>query len=324
MPEHKQIERVIKILQRLALNREVTVRKLYEFFERQVPKRTLQRDLSDLSDAGIPLQTRPGRGRELVWYLEDCHLKFIPTTIESQELVASYFIERLASVCHGTSLEGDIKSLLEKARQLVSPEIFRSDDGFDPGRGLFGATFMGYIDYAPHSKTIETLVHAARECRRCRFVYKSTLKSDRSEFDADPYMILYHKGALYCIVYVPHHKNFIFLPIQRICSVEALQETFHRKKDFSLEKLRAGRFGIFGCEGLQPQKVVLRFQPTIADVVAERVWHPSQQLTHNDDGSLTMTLNTIVSDELRSWIASWRKSVEIIKPAGLLESTDKH
>ncbi len=324
MPEYKQVERIIRILQRLALDKEVTVGKLYDLFDRRVPKRTLQRDLIELSAADIPLLNRPGRGRELVWYLGGHHLRFIPTTIRSQELVASYFIERLVTVCRGTSLETDIKSLLKKARQFVSPEIFQSSDGFDPGRGLFGATFMGYIDYAPHSAIIESVVKAATEHYRCRFIYKPTWKNKASTFEADPYMILYHKGALYCVAYVPRHKNYIFLPVQRIRELEILEARFVRKTDFSLERLREGRFGIFGYEGLRPQKVVLKFDEAIAGIVEERIWHPTQVLTKNEDGSLTMALRTVVSDELRSWVAGWRMYVEVVKPTDLLEATDIH
>jgi predicted DNA-binding transcriptional regulator YafY len=322
MPEYKQVERIIKILQRLALNREVTVNKLYDYFDRRVPKRTLQRDLVEISAAGIPLMTRPGNGRELIWYLEESYLRFIPATIGTQELVASYFLERLATVCRGTSLETDIQSLFSKAKQLVSPEVFRSDEGFDPGRGLFGATFMGYIDYASHSATIETLVKAATERQRCRFQYRSTWRSQISEFVAEPYLILYHKGALYGVVYVPHHENYIFLPVQRIREVEPLDEKFERDEDFSLESLREGRFGIFGYEGLKPEKVVLKFDAGIAEVVAERIWHPSQKLTHNDDGSLAMELRTVISDELRSWVAGWMDYVEVVRPKTLMSEHD--
>jgi len=135
-------------------------------------KTTLQRDLQELSCANIPLYTKPGRGRELVWCLDEEFVKFIPMTLSSRELMVSYFLERLAAVTRGTRLESDIQSLLAKAKQLVSPDVFRTSDQLENAQAMFGATFVGHIDYGPHSETIDTLVQAISQCRRCRFIYK--------------------------------------------------------------------------------------------------------------------------------------------------------
>lgn len=90
-----------------------------------------------------------------------------------------------------------------------------------------------------------------------------------------------------------------------------------RKADFALDKLREDRFGIFGHESLKPQKVVLRFNPDIPDTVAERIWHPSQKLKHHRDGSLTLEMKVVISDELRSWVAGWMDYVEVKRPTHL-------
>ncbi len=313
MPEFKQVERVIHILQRLAINGETTTTELYEYFDHKVTLRTLQRDLTEISAAGIPIVDEKGLGNQRVWRLINRYLKFIPETIGSQELLASFFLQRLSIVARGTSIEKDIKSLLSKARQLIGPDVFRSTEGFELSHDMFGATFMGYVDYSAHSDKIDRLVKAATECRRCRFAYKRASAEEVSEFEADPYLLLYHKGALYAVVYVEAHDNYIFLPVQRIRSIEETAARFKRRKDFSLDRLREGRFGIFGGPDLKPERVVLRFDRDIAEVVAERVWHPSQKLTRHDDGSLTLEMETVVSDELRAWIGSWLGHVEVVE-----------
>jgi len=323
MPEVKQVERVIRILQRLALTQQTTVNELFEYFDRGVPKRTLQRDLVELSCADIPLKTRSGHGKELIWHLDSAFLKFVPEMIGSNELLASYFLERLAAITKGTKLERDIQSLFKKTKQLVSPDVFRLLEGDDSPKSLFGATFTGYIDYSPFSDTIDLLVSATSSHKTCRFTYQATWKDKESEFEADPYLLLYHKGAIYAIVYVAHHQNYIFLPIQRIRKVVPTDQGFKRNKDFSLESLRKNRFGIFGHEGLRPHKVVLRFKKTIANIVAERIWHPTQKIIRHRNGTLTLEMRTIVSDELRSWVGSWLEYVTVIQPKDLLSTRDR-
>lgn len=322
MPEFKQSERLIQILQRLVLDREVTVRKLYNYFGGQVEIRTIQRDLKALSGAGIPLVDEDGNGREKIWKLDSNALKFIPQTLNNRELLASYFLERLSEVARGTKLEKDVKSLLRKAKQGVKTEVFRALDDLNPRNQLFGSRFTGYIDYTPHSASIDTFIEAAKERTTCRFIYKAHWKGEESDFEADPYMLVYHKGALYGIVYVPSHDNYIFLAVQRIRRIGPLEQTFKRRRDFNLEKICDGRFGIYGHEGLKPQKVVLKFSETVAETIAERIWHPSQKITRHRDGTLTLELQTIVSDELRSWVAGWLQYVEVIRPEDLMESDE--
>lgn len=312
MPEVNQIERAVRILRQLSLRGETTVSALYAFFDGQVPKRTLQRDLIALSAANIPLSTREGRGKELVWVIDRSLLKFIPETIGSQELLASYFLERLAVVTKGTQLEKSIQSLLKKTRQLVSPDVFASFDGGAFSGGLFGATYTGYIDYSPHSETIEAVLNAAISRKRCEFNYRRHGNPELSVFEADPYMILLHKGGLYVVAKVVTHQSFILLAVQRIRGVKASDKRFVRDRGFSLESLRKHRFGIFGHPDLKPQKVVLKFSPDIAETIEERVWHPTQKLTRHKDGSVTLTMNVPITDELLGWIASWRGYVALL------------
>jgi len=187
---------------------------------------------------------------------------------------------------------------------------------------LFDATCAGYVDYGPHSITIDNILSAASGRSRCHIMYKSHWKDHESEFDVDPYLILHHKGALYAVVFVPAHDNHLFLPIQRIRQVEITNRKFTRSRSFSVEDLCKGRFGIFGHDGLEPTQIVLRFRADIAGVVSERIWHQSQKLTPNDDGSLTMELETVISDEVRAWVGSWLDRVTVVSPVDLLQTTD--
>jgi predicted DNA-binding transcriptional regulator YafY len=67
----------------------------------------------------------------------------------------------------------------------------------------------------------------------------------------------------------------------------------------------------------KPQKVRLRFSPDVATILEEVVWHPSQVVERQPDGSVIMTLNVINTVELRSWILGWAEKVEVLKPREL-------
>ena len=132
-------------------------------------------------------------------------------------------------------------------------------------------------------------------------------------------MIVFHKGALYVVAKVLPHDSFILMAVQRITKVRPTETRFVRDRSFNLEAFKKHRFGIFGHPTLKPQKVVLRFTPDIADLIAERIWHPTQKVKRNQDGSLTLTMEVVISEELMGWIASWRGYVKVVGPAKLAE-----
>jgi predicted DNA-binding transcriptional regulator YafY len=60
--------------------------------------------------------------------------------------------------------------------------------------------------------------------------------------------------------------------------------------------------------------VVLRFVPSVADRVAETIWHPSQAIERQGDGSLLWRATVAGTIEVRLWILSWGDEVEVLEP----------
>ena len=63
--------------------------------------------------------------------------------------------------------------------------------------------------------------------------------------------------------------------------------------------------------------IVLRFAPSVATRVNETVWHPTQTVTIEPDGSLTWRATVAGTIEIRLWILSWGDDVEVLEPSGL-------
>jgi len=67
------------------------------------------------------------------------------------------------------------------------------------------------------------------------------------------------------------------------------------------------------------ETIELRFIPEIARIMEETVWHPSQVLELQSDGSIIMTLKVTNTVELYSWVLSWGEKVEVLEPEELRE-----
>ena len=48
-----------------------------------------------------------------------------------------------------------------------------------------------------------------------------------------------------------------------------------------------------------------QYEPTLADYIREKRWHPSQQLIELEDGSVELRLKLSSLVEIQRWILSW-------------------
>jgi len=61
----------------------------------------------------------------------------------------------------------------------------------------------------------------------------------------------------------------------------------------------------------------LKFVPSAAKYIREKIWHESQHLQVNPDQSVTMTLSLRSLIEVRRWVLSWGSECEVLAPAAL-------
>ena len=93
-----------------------------------------------------------------------------------------------------------------------------------------------------------------------------------------------------------------------------LDESFHRPNDFSLDDYLQTAFRVMRGE---PQTVKVWFAPGAANVVRERIWHPTQEIRKGVDGSLTITMDVPINYEVISWILGFGSAAEVLQPISL-------
>jgi predicted DNA-binding transcriptional regulator YafY len=93
-----------------------------------------------------------------------------------------------------------------------------------------------------------------------------------------------------------------------------LDRNFERQEDFSLSRYASQSFGVFHEE---VQDVVLNFSPSAADDAANWVFHPSQTLEHQNDGSLIVRFRVGGLLELCWHLFTWGSAVRVLAPTAL-------
>ena len=105
--------------------------------------------------------------------------------------------------------------------------------------------------------------------------------------------------------------------MDRIQNLESTDETFVMPEDFSIDDFMKSSFGVF--QG-QPVKVRVRFAPDIADYIREKIWHETQQIEVQDDGSIIFEAEVAGIDEIKFWILKWGAKARVLEPEALRDA----
>tara|TARA_R100000655_G_scaffold74852_2_gene113767 strand:- start:1121 stop:1822 length:702 start_codon:yes stop_codon:yes gene_type:complete len=106
--------------------------------------------------------------------------------------------------------------------------------------------------------------------------------------------------------------------VEEIYSAEVLDESFEIDPGFSLRTHAERGFGSYESEA-EHGEVVWRFSPDAADHAKRFVFHPTQTVEEEKDGSLLLKFRASGHIEMCWHLYTWGKSVEVLQPAALRE-----
>jgi len=172
----------------------------------------------------------------------------------------------------------------------------------------------GDKDYSVHQATIKTIVEAILRRRRCQISYRSPAAPAPKSFEYDPYRLLSVSDGLYCLGRTSTHTEITMLAVERLISIRVTGATFRVAPTFEPERYEQEAFGVIWDE---PIDVAVRFRQDQAPYVAERIWHPSQSVEPQPDGSLILRFRAGGRFEIVRWILGWGDAAEVLAPSEL-------
>ena len=108
-------------------------------------------------------------------------------------------------------------------------------------------------------------------------------------------------------------KNFILGDIK---SAEHLNIRFAKPADFSITEYARRSFGLFHSEH-GPYDIEWRVVPAVAEAAKRYLFHPTQQITENADGSLTIKFKADGLHEMAMYLFQWGGKIIPVAPAEL-------
>jgi proteasome accessory factor B len=162
----------------------------------------------------------------------------------------------------------------------------------------------------------QQLVDARATRHVVRIEYDSLTEWDRIRTNLRPYHLLFCRHSWYVIGRSSMHSAVRTFNLSRISSLEVLPKRFSVPRDFSIERHLRNAWALIPGDG-PDQRVVVRFKPLVARNVGEVIWHQTQELEFQEDGSLIFRARVSGIQEIAWWILGYGDQAEVLKPTEL-------
>jgi len=274
--------------------------------------RTVYRDLEALQVAGFPIYTDRVEGKSL-WSVLDTVKHQIPIPFSLPELMALYFSRDMLKVFKDTVFYDSLESLFKKIKATLPPE---SIGYLDHVQQTLHVGMKPYKEYGRFKEIINRVNEAALKQKTVEIVYYTMSRKKESKRKVDPYKIWFLNGTFYLIGHCHVRGEVRIFALDRIKMLHQTKEIFEVPEDFSLEEFVGPSFGVFQGE---PIHIKVWFSPDVAGYIKEKIWHESQEIHPQDDGSIIFEAEVAGTEDIRFWIMTWGSRAEVLEPASLRE-----
>jgi predicted DNA-binding transcriptional regulator YafY len=247
--------------------------------ELEVEPRTIYRDLEALQLGGFPLYSEKD-GKNSYWRMVDGFKSNLPLPFTMTELMSLHMSRDILRVFDGTVFQESIESLFDKVKTSLPAETIRYLErisqrvtvGFSPAK-----------DHQAVREIICQVSEATGKRKRVEISYKAASTGKETTRKIDPYQVWAMNGGFYLIGLCHLRDSVRTFALDRIKEITTLSETFYIPKDFSLEDYLQTAFRVMTGD---PETVRIWFRSSAAQVVRERIWHPSQEIRETGDGAM--------------------------------------
>ncbi len=280
-----------------------------------VSRRLAREDLEALEKHGVPLHPS-GLNRERRWEIASSWRHHGAPVNLRDRLALLVGCELVDSFMRHTDVAD---ALHELDRRIAALDSSAEVEGADLRR-RFLFVHEPRKDYGAHRETVEALLNAILRCHPLTLQYSSAAGERREYRRIEPLSLIVYKRGLYLAF--ERRADFRMLAVERIHAVETHSDqgfSYPRPSEYDPSRRLAGRYGLFlDPDSPGPQRVTLRFHPTVRTFVEGREWDPGQRIDPRPDGGCDLVFEA-AGTELASLALSFGDKVELIEPTWLRE-----
>ncbi|GFO55819.1 transcriptional regulator [Geomonas sp. Red276] len=306
--KYSQAARLHDVIRLIEARHGISAAELAE--ETGVNRRTIQRDLIAIEEAGYPIVSDWQDGVKFYRFLTGFK-NVPPISFSLQELMTLSLLRSQLDLLSGTPFMEDMQSIFGKVNSVLPPRLAAHMERIAQ---VAHPLLQGKRDYSKSSDQLKLIRHALLYQQSVTLTYRSPGRDEPASYHVDPYTLLFQKGGIYLHGFARERQALRTFALERIVSVAAGTERFDIPEGFhpthALEEA-------FGLVAEPPMEVAIRFSAGIAHAIADRTWHASQRIERGEDGSLVLRFRAGGKMEILAWLLSYGPHAELLAPAEL-------
>ncbi len=175
------------------------------------------------------------------------------------------------------------------------------------------------VEEAPSGKLHLTTIMEAMEENLClKIEHKKYIAENAEVYTIHPYAVKEYARRWYVIGYCIERQGLRVYGIDRIVSIQVLDEYFEMPKDFDVDTLFATSYGIYLGEG-KAENIVFKTSVKDGKYILDLPLHHSQTLLESDENSYTFSVFAIPNTSMMIEFKKYGSNLEIISPESLRE-----
>jgi predicted DNA-binding transcriptional regulator YafY len=270
-------------------------------------QRTVYRDLEALETAGFPIYTESSNGKNR-WYLLDSARKPLPVPFSLPELMALYFGSDVLKVLKGTVFHDALESVLKKVKSSIPPESEKYLGQVEKNLNTRPGPYKNYSKFKNHIEQINDAMFGGKVIE---IVYYTMSRKKSHQRKVAPYRMWFHNGGFYLIGHCKWRDGIRIFAVDRIKKISLTDESFEVPEEFDVDAFMRSSFGVYHGE---PEKVKVLFSADIAEYIKEKIWHESQKLHDNPDGSVLFEADVACTKDFKAWVMRWGAKAIVLEP----------
>jgi proteasome accessory factor B len=271
----------------------------------EVTTKTIQRDLDFMRDRlNLPIAYNDKRqGYEFTQPVES----FPMVELSEAELISVFVAQKALTQYKGTPFEHPLRSAFDKLVSGLNGKITLSWDDLDSF-----ISFRSFEIVPTDLKTFQVVSEAVRKSVVLEFEYKKLNASSFEKRTVEPYHLACIQNQWYCFGHDINRREMRTFVMARMRNAMVTGQIFIKSKKFSLQNHLKDSLGVFSGQG--KHNVRIRFDKFAAQLVRERVWHPSQQIQELTGGEIEFRLTLSSLHEIEPWVLSWGEHAHVLEP----------
>lgn len=282
--------------------------------ELECSKRTIHRDLEVLSFAGVP------------WYfdaVQACYrvrewFSFPVVSLTDDELLGQAVATAITSA-PGLDVSAGARPTTQK---LLASSSAESAKLLEDATALIQVLGLNAADHSRSLEIVGTAQRAIIAGKQLAGRYHSPYQPTPVKLTLQPVRLCFIKQAWYLIAKPSDGEAIKSYRIARFKALKMTEAPAAVPAGFNLNTFLGNAWGVY--RGQPTFDVEVLFTPDAAGLVAETVWHHTQKVKKQKDGSAVLSFRVDGLNEIVYWVLGWSGRVKVIKPAELRALVVEH